>query len=793
MPSSDKMSALNVRVIFEDTSKDKTPQNVRAIVFDARGAYLTEMPLKLGDATDKPRAELTGIAALNIPASHIGQTLRVVLAPPSIQNRSGDTGQTLPNINQLLKQGLPEQRFRYDPAQPKLDWQVSAALWPWLIWCPCTVRGRLIKRVYLPDGQTLELPICHSRITVCTVTEIPWIINQLPERDIFRLRDDISEIMLNPQPLPPLPDPEPWPSPYARTIKNVLNTTSLGFGDRDIMPQPYTALKTMQSGSASAAMSASTECPTCATHGSAENITAAVRAQSTHALAITPSEKMQRTQNLLSATSANELRRHFIDESELLWPYFCYFDWFNRWFWYATDCSTVVDVDETGHFEATLWYPCGSPTPNVYVSAEQWNGSIWNSIYAPPLFCNIYWNYNCGSLITINVTDPNAQPCVPEIPVTPPQGLDTWVMPFAIGATKIWGTAGPGSAPAGWVRADGYTDYSSISNAPFGGTFALAQTSSINIPNDNEYYYRWSYRKGTSGGFTNIAAPVGRTYVRQVPSQLPSFPNYPLGPRLTDLFRFKPQVFPTAEVALASDPAGTTYYWPVDNFTGDIYSAYWDTDTNSLDPVTHQPDPVRIGTAAGDYQLKMEVFDHTEALVLPGPATFQFILPSGIASDGVTILSRTINPATELDAGGLIFTVHIDNGRCSAATSAPVANGTTVADVCGFLRYTSGSHITIAFDAAHPRNHAVFSFGMIRGVIDVTAADASGEVAAAAGAYAHSGTGHYQHNFGVHTLLGTCVNAAFAEALYVTAKATNGSARLQDYDSSALRAFALAV
>jgi hypothetical protein len=162
--------------------------------------------------------------------------------------------------------------------------------------------------------------------------------------------------------------------------------------------------------------------------------------------------------------------------------------------------------------------------------------------------------------------------------------------------------------------------------------------------------------------------------------------------------------------------------------------------------------------------------------------------------DGVTVLAR-LAQAAELDAGGFVFNLQIDNNTCDAVIDAPSIGLTAVADDCGFLRYdpSDSTPVTIEFHATHPNNHATFSFDMVRGATDIPAADASGEVDDnPAGAYAGDGNGNFAHDFPRGDLLGSCVNAAFAEHLHVNAKATNGWSRLDQYDAADLRAFALA-
>jgi hypothetical protein len=52
--------------------------------------------------------------------------------------------------------------------------------------------------------------------------------------------------------------------------------------------------------------------------------------------------------------------------------------------------------------------------------------------------------------------------------------------------------------------------------------------------------------------------------------------------------------------------------------------------------------------------------------------------------------------------------------------------------------------------------------------------------------------GNFTGDFAVGDLLGTCTQAAFAEVLWVRAKATNGWRRLHEYDDWTEWAFALA-
>jgi hypothetical protein len=105
--------------------------------------------------------------------------------------------------------------------------------------------------------------------------------------------------------------------------------------------------------------------------------------------------------------------------------------------------------------------------------------------------------------------------------------------------------------------------------------------------------------------------------------------------------------------------------------------------------------------------------------------------------------------------------------------------------------------VAVDFEATHPNGFAVFDFSMTRGTVDVGTPDVAAwaEVwASVAGPYSGDGAGDFTGSFTVGALLGPdCVNAAFAELLYVAAKATTGwGDRISGYDAQALRAFALA-
>jgi hypothetical protein len=133
----------------------------------------------------------------------------------------------------------------------------------------------------------------------------------------------------------------------------------------------------------------------------------------------------------------------------------------------------------------------------------------------------------------------------------------------------------------------------------------------------------------------------------------------------------------------------------------------------------------------------------------------------------------------------------VDNNPCRGVLAAPKV-GSNTADACGILRYTLPSDtVTMSFTASHPNNFADYSFGLIRGHNNppppVIVGATSGQVSPATNPGAITGT--------VAGLLGPCAAggmAAFAESLYVAARANNGWSRQSQYDASDLQAFTLA-
>ena len=201
-----------------------------AYVFDANGTLIQ-------------RADVVGGKVQIALPSESAHLPRVLIAP-AVKDAPDDAS---PGIDRLLKLGAYEPVLRQDGKL--IDRIVVPAqiidIWPY---CFCWVRGRVVRA---GDNR----PVCHARVHICEVDRIPIWILRLPDREIFRLRDDLFEVLRNP-PIP-IPDPDPDPAPWRRLapgttvgfnpqpdppIVNLARRTAIRFDDRAsrvaLNPQP---------------------------------------------------------------------------------------------------------------------------------------------------------------------------------------------------------------------------------------------------------------------------------------------------------------------------------------------------------------------------------------------------------------------------------------------------------------------------------------------------------------------------------------------------------------------------
>ena len=738
---SDKTIRLQIKLVLTDRGE---AQNLAAYAYTGQGKPLGHAPMEKGAAT------------VEVPAEFDGRMLDVVLGPQV------DKGQPLPTLAGLKRMGAYTQPVRFLAEKPLVEIKVPSVVFP--KWCLCWVRGRLVKRFTLPDGTHKELPVCNARVHVCEVDRLSIVIPRLPDRDILQLRDDLlDKLRVVPWPVPPRPWPDPGP------LRGPLTGPVAG-------PSQSPRTATMPVRDANAARAAAQ------TSGLSE-----AASQSVVALA--------------TSTSVAQLRARLIDLSSIIAIHLC--DLRDLWSWFRVDCLTTVSVDSQGRFNTLIFNDC-TDQPDLYFWVEQFQDGAWTTVYRPGIGCGTHWNYACGSEIVLNL--PAAAACE-EPPYDIPPGVTLFVLPWAIAHVPIWGTpSGSPPAPFGWLRSDGYLDYiddvpttslGPLYNAPFGGTLNVIHDDSYFIPSSGIKYYRYAYRRVTSGSspnsgasdptWTTITTPLARGYRMEYTDRLPTYESYPVGPvpvgAYSGLFEFKPQHPP----ARPTDPATVAVReWTSGNVSE--VAASWNTllaaPPLSADNTTDD---------AGAFEIKVEVFDPAGNQVVPGPSTFRFLARN---ADGTT--TRLATPAEEA-GGAYVFRVRVDNNGVNAELPQPSIGGVAASDDCGFLRYASGDAVHVQYLAAHPNNHAVFGFAIKRGSHGLPLATTLApyvEVAAASAPTASTpytkSAGYYQRDFAPADLVGICVNAAFAASLGVYAKATNGYQRLGGIDTWRWIAFALA-
>lgn len=751
---------LSVKVRLEQ-AKDKELPEVMLYAFDEAGSFLTTATLPKGQQSE---------TELKLPAELLGATVRVLVGPPVAEEfddvpswmtrllSRGRGQKEIPSLGVLIRRGAYEKRVRLHTESETLHLAIFPPDWvKWLL-CPCVVRGRLVKRLTLPDGTAKDLGVCFACVKIYEVDKFPRLILRLPEHDLFRLRDELRVILekwppeLPPKELPPEFRPKVWPPPPPPPPVEQYSVRG------SLPPMGGSELET-------SGMDASEASPS---EHQAEALTDEARNVSL------AGEVRTSLEPIFMATSASQLRTALIAKADILVQLACVWEWLH--FYFHTDLIKCVCTDEQGRFETTIWYPCSGDKPDLYFKAVQCIGGTLHTIYDPGVACHTYWNYQCGNDVLLVVTDPAARTCVPPDPVTVPPGVTLWVMPYAVGGIRL-----------DQIKSSGLTDHGGGGlNAPFGGRLGLRHGYSSSIPIDSPnkpFFYRWLYKKDGEPEWNEFAEPVAETVVRHYvdtdlakPDEPPTFPVYTLGPHSLNgmhLYEFKPHLPPQVP--------GHKTEWPIDDWFADIYSG-----------ILKSPSlPGGVEASAGKYKIKLEIYDKAGNRITPGSGTFRFIVPTGLDIDGVTILTRNATPA-ELEDDGFIFYLHVDNRNCSADIDAPTIDSISAGDVCGFLRYQSGDKVKIAYHATHPANFATFSFWIKRAA--QTLYPVAGEVAAAsAGVYAGDGSGNFEHDFSTGALLGPCTEAAFAEILRVYAKATNGWDRITAYDAHDERAFALAL
>ena len=722
-----------VSFVISTSQREDFDHPLVAFVFDGRGELADRVEVRDG------KLDLTA------PAGGLEKS-RILIAPAEAAD---DTSK--PDPEALLKLGAYEPVLFADHRLiERIDIPGSLIdLWPL---CFCWVRGRVVRS---SDNRA----VCQARVHICEVDRLPWLIARLPDLDLYRLRDDLFDVIRK----PPLPDPPPFRFPLDIDIRR----------DFALSPGSRAALRF-------ASVSPERHSPGLAGVQAHGNI-AALNPQP-----LPPSPDFPVLEAVLQSRSPTILRSALIENWKLLIPWFCY--WPRWWWWLTCDELAVVTTDAHGRFERTIFYPCWGDKPDLYFWVEYDFGSGFEQVYRPPLACHTWWDYACGSEVTIRVTDPRVPGCEEE-PDLPGRQVVVLSIGREIAVRELQTSGVEGVTTAG---------------QPLGATleprvdFSRTELIGGGIP-----YYRWSYRRlsgpdGTSGTVSAGSVPIGSWSVmtRDVYRHYRTGSTYPsdlMGPMPTsgpgaapaaNLFRIRPP----------APPSGSE--WVVLNESVDLATAYFE--TASLEGAPVHPDTDDL--AAGRYEMKLELFDAAGALVNWTDAGIDLRITDQDAPFGTGTVTTTAAPDYNrvLSGGetmGFRMVVRVDNSRCTADIL-PVGGGVTPDPDCGFHNYSLPTDVaTMSFVARHPNGFATYGFDVTRGA-DPTQLVATSGTAGQPGTGGFSHTGGFTYSSGstvtVSILLGSCSNAALAENLNVWAMATNGYGRLSGYDAHDNAAFALA-
>ncbi len=637
---------------------------------------------------------------------------------------------------------------------------------PWVLsqfWflCQCRVTGK-VSKWFQVGNSWVDRAVCKARVHICEIDPIWYWIRRIPDHVIAKIPDAIFKPEFR------IPIPIPDPGPFERQQFSMMAEQ----GGGNIFQTQSLVEKQKQ------------------------------------AFAKLPELGMELKQQLNSG-NLNVIREAIANNYTLLHPWFCLWPWWWSYFYRCNELA-VVETNSSGKFEKSVFFNCFGDKPDIYIWVEYLINGVWTTVHKPPKPCNTYWNYACGTPINIHITDPLVPGdccCDCEISdgnvwirtvghtsVSHINQDDTIMLPPP-GQTVAYNRIGLTDAPANGDNLVKVTNY--VYSRPFGGSPILRMGFGPDLPNDNLYYYRWSFRQRKNADLIDVGdsyKPLvpkggevrkGYDYMYKdssdewqwAPNNVRLGPN-PIGPN--DNLYIIPPMYPTM------DPFNV----PASSFPQWHQMTYY-MDTIVFDSTAFPED--------GLYELKLELFDKAGNLLQNlARQTFKTPRQADAAYSENAPDSLLENPTADY-ADAFKMLIRIDNGKCLGDIfTVNVNSHPASSDCCGFVKYKPlgvEADLELSFQATHPNDFAVFQFNLYKGSCGgVSAANANGMVIASADGYNLSG-GIYSQHFNPGTLLGECYNngigkAAFAESLYVENMATDGISRV-NRDFSKTIAFAL--
>lgn len=788
LDSISKLNLIELNIPAEDKGNGA---ELIAYAFDSNGVFISQSPI------------VAGVSKLGVGATIPGT--RVLIAG-KIPSTRADHTPTI-EILQSMKAYEPAISLSADQKIYQLE-PVPTALLKFWLYTSCRVRGKVVKPV-VSGSVTTDMPICQARVHICEVDPIDLVIPRLPDSIITRIRDELNNIIFKPSfPFPPEPEPffdfdprviNPSPVALAEMNRSALIDKNLLQNKNPKITRDFSVVESgkfannlnINAINASVPTSKSTvfSAPSLDSSNNLINkiMDSGVFASNLKPISISsavPSVSFE-LQTALKLNSPVQLRETFLSNIDLIKNHLCFWPWLLPYF-YRCDELAVVQTNEQGVFDTTIYYLDWLDKPDLYFRVEYSIGGVWESVYRPPVHCYTYWDYVCGTEVTIRVSDPRVPWCG-SLPTLPGRQIAIVSVGENISIKDIQtDTAG---ASEGLVS----------SGVPFGGSLEpriffgeeLVGNTPGTLSSSGISYYRWSYRRLSSGAsWQALEKDIVRHFSQVNPDSSLSFPTFKLGGHnvASQNFLYKIQ---------AKNPS-SGLWTPIISARENTSSGFFQ---------SHLLSGGNAAVGAGKYELKLELFDNLGDVVNLTTAGVDLKIPNMsapfAASTVTTIDAPDYNRIKNASGQTVAFrmVLHVDNNPTYAYMYDANVSGADAGD-CGFIHYEPGQNVNLSFIARHPNNFASYDFVVAKGSSGgVPEAISSGRVGidgtAAHNFYTLNVSGVYGKNIDAQIMVNccatTCSKAAFAESLYVTAWATDGwSSRLSYLDSSGgLKAFAL--
>ncbi|MFA6531163.1 MAG: hypothetical protein WCT31_05505, partial [Candidatus Micrarchaeia archaeon] len=227
--------------------------------------------------------------------------------------------------------------------------------WPF---CNCRVTGKVSKWFHVGFNWE-DRAVCAARVHICEIDAIRYWIYKIPDHIIAK----IPEVILNPVEIFKHPIPIPDPPPFFE----------------DNVPLAFREQKNIF-------------------------MTMSVQEKQMEVTANLPEINAEIKQKLASK-NLGLIRETIAANYAIFHPWFCLLPW--SWpFFYRCRELAVVTTDANGRFDANVSYWCFGDKPDIYIWVEYFINGVWTTVYNPPIPCNTYWDYICGTDVNIHITDP---------------------------------------------------------------------------------------------------------------------------------------------------------------------------------------------------------------------------------------------------------------------------------------------------------------------------------------------------------------------------------------------------